>query len=177
MATETRSHAAGRAAGVPVGTDLGLLLLRVILGGLFMGHGLGKLFGWFGQGGIDGTAAFFKSVGYEPAKQLVVMDGILELAAGAMLLAGFLIPLAAAIIIGDMMNAAVVKSPHGFWVANQGFEYEFVIMILLLTLTVTGAGVYALDRNREWFGSRVGGVAVAVVLGVIGGVAMLIVRK
>lgn len=177
MATQTRSHGADRAAGLPLGTDLGLLILRVIIGGLFMGHGLGKLFGWFGEGGINGTAAYFKSVGYEPAKQLVVMDGIFEVVAGAMLLAGFLIPLAAAIIIGDMMNAAVVKSAAGFWVADQGFEYEFVIMILLLTLTITGAGAYALDRNREWFGSRAGGVAVAVVLGVIGGVAMLIVRK
>jgi putative oxidoreductase len=177
MATQSRSHAAGRTTGLPIGTDLGLLVLRVILGALFMGHGLGKLFGWFGQGGIDGTAAFFKSVGYEPAKQLVVMDGILELAAGAMLVAGFLIPLAAAIIIGDMMNAAVVKSAAGFWVADQGFEYEFVIMILLLALTITGAGAYALDRNREWFGSRAAGVAFAVVLGVISGVAMLIVRN
>jgi putative oxidoreductase len=177
MATQARSRATDRPVGVPLGTDLGLLILRVIIGGLFLGHGLGKLFGWFGEGGIDGTAAFFKSVGYEPAKQLVVMDGIFEVVAGAMLLAGFLIPLAAAIIIGDMMNAAVVKSAAGFWVADQGFEYEFVIMILLLTLTITGTGAYALDRNREWFGNRAGGVAVAVVLGVIGGVAMLVVRK
>jgi len=162
---------------VPVGTDLGLLIVRLIIGGLFMGHGVGKLFGWFGQGGVNGTGAFFESVGYEPGKQLAIADGILELGAGAMLVFGFFIPLAAAIIIGDMMNAAWVKSADGFWVADNGYEYEFVLIFLVLALTVTGAGAYALDRNREWFRSRAGGVVVAVVLGLIGGIVMLMVRQ
>lgn len=177
MATRTRSRAGGRTASVPVGTDLGLLIVRIIVGGLFMGHGTGKLFGWFGQGGVDGTGAFFESVGYKPGKELAIADGILELGAGAMIVLGFMIPLAAAIIIGDMMNAAWVKSAMGFWTADQGYEYEFVVIFLMLALTVAGTGAYALDRDREWFRSRAGGVVVAVVLGVISGVALLIVRQ
>ncbi|HEU5159584.1 MAG TPA: DoxX family protein [Streptosporangiaceae bacterium] len=176
MAAETRSRVRGRTTSVPLGTDLGLLVVRLIVGGLFVGHGTGKLFGWFGQGGIDGTGAFFESVGYKPGEELAIVAGIVELAAGAMLMLGFMIPLAAAIIIGDMMNAAWVKSSAGFWVADDGYEYEFVLIFLVLALTITGAGAYALDRNREWFRSRAGGVAVAVVLGVISGIVMLVIR-
>src|SRR4051794_5184303 len=110
MSTETRSRVGGRTTGVPLGADLGLLIVRLLIGGLFIGHGTGKLFGWFGQGGVNGTGAFFESVGYKPGKELAIADGILELGAGVMLVLGFLVPLAAAIIIGDMMNAAWVKS-------------------------------------------------------------------
>jgi putative oxidoreductase len=177
MATETRSRLRGRTTSVRVGPDLGLLVVRLIIGGLFMGHGTGKLFGWFGQGGPNGTGAFFESVGYKPGKELAIVDGILELGAGAMIVLGFMIPLAAAFIIGDMMNAAWVKSAMGFWIADNGYEYEFVLIFLMLTLTITGAGAYALDRNREWFRSRAGGVVVAVVLGLIGGIVMLMVRQ
>jgi putative oxidoreductase len=177
MSTATRSRTGRRVAGVPLGTDAGILVVRLVIGVLFMGHGTGKLFGWFGQGGIDGTAAFFEQVGYSPARELAIFTGIVELAAGAMLVFGFLVPLAAAAIIGDMMNAAWVKSAMGFWIADDGYEYEFVLIMIALALTITGPGLYSLDRDREWlFRSRAGGVAVAVILGVVSGVVMLVIR-
>jgi putative oxidoreductase len=177
MATQTRSRVGRRTANVPIGTDLGLLIVRVLIGGLFIGHGTGKLFGWWGEGGVKGTGAFFESVGYKPGEKFAIFAGIVETGAGVLLVLGLLIPLAAAIIIGDMMNAAWVKSAAGFWVADQGYEYEFVLIFLMLALTITGAGAYALDRNRDWFGSRARGVAVAVVLGLLGGIIMLFVRQ
>ena len=39
--------------------DLGLLLLRLVVGGLLFGHGAQKLFGWFGGYGLAGTSGFF----------------------------------------------------------------------------------------------------------------------
>jgi putative oxidoreductase len=41
----------------------GLLLLRIVIGGTLFAHGAQKLFGWFGGGGIRGTAQFFGGVG------------------------------------------------------------------------------------------------------------------
>jgi hypothetical protein len=35
--------------------NIGRVLARLTIGGLFIGHGTQKLFGWFGGPGIDGT--------------------------------------------------------------------------------------------------------------------------
>jgi uncharacterized membrane protein YphA (DoxX/SURF4 family) len=42
------------------------LLGRTTIGLLFVGHGTQKLFGWFGGGGLDGTAGFFEQLGFRP---------------------------------------------------------------------------------------------------------------
>lgn len=39
--------------------DLGLLILRLVFGALFIGHGTQKLFGWFGGHGPSGTGGSF----------------------------------------------------------------------------------------------------------------------
>jgi putative oxidoreductase len=46
---------------------IGRLLLRVVMGGLFVGHGTQKLFGWFGGNGLDATAQAFEHLGLRPA--------------------------------------------------------------------------------------------------------------
>ena len=94
-----------------------------------------------------------------------------------LLVLGLLVPLAAGGIIGDMANAAWVKSPHGFWISGNGFEYEFFVIVTMLALTVAGAGAFAIDRNRNWFGNRTGAVAVAVVVGAITGAIFAFLRK
>jgi len=176
MSAATDPNTRRRGASVPLGTDIGILLVRVVIGALFIGHGLGKLFGWFGQGGIQGTGAFFESIGYQPGEQLAILAGVVEVVAGVLLVLGFLVPLAASMIIGDMINAAWFKSPDGFWVADGGFEYEFVLIILALGLTITGPGAFGVDQKKDWFGGRTGGVIVAIVLGVVSGLIMAFMR-
>jgi putative oxidoreductase len=176
MSAATESDTGRRSAGATLGSDLAILIVRIVVGVLFLGHGTGKLFGWFGQGGVKGTGAFFESVGYKPGETLAIFTGIIELAAGVLLILGFLVPLASAIIIGDMINASYVKSADGFWVADGGFEYELVLIFIMLALAVAGPGALAIDRNRDWFRSRTGGVVVAVVLGVLAGGVMVVYR-
>ena len=48
--------------------DFGLLVLRLVVGALFIGHGTQKLFGWFGGYGVEGTGGFMESLGYRPGK-------------------------------------------------------------------------------------------------------------
>ena len=79
--------------------DVGLLILRVVLGGVFIGHGTQKLFGWFGGPGRQGFGSWLASMGYRPEKPLALLAGLAEAGGGASLALGFITPLGAAAII------------------------------------------------------------------------------
>ena len=99
--------------------ELGLLVLRAVVGGLFIGHGSQKLFGWFGGAGPDGTGAFFESLGIRPGRAMARAAGFAELAGGLLFAAGLVTPLAAALLIAVMTCAiATVHRPNGVWVSN-----------------------------------------------------------
>jgi hypothetical protein len=85
--------------------DTGLFVLRLVVGLLLVGHGTQKLFGWFGGGGTVGTAWYFRSVGYRRPRLVARLAGGAELFGGLCLAIGFITPLAAAAVIGTMLNA------------------------------------------------------------------------
>ena len=121
--------------------DTGLLVLRIVVGLLLVGHGAQKLFGWFGGGGLNGTAWYFRSVGYRPPRLMARFAGGTELVGGAALAAGFMTPLAASAVVGTMLNASVaVHRRNGLWAVDNGFEYPLVIATAAVTLGFTGAG-------------------------------------
>ena len=128
-------------------SDVGLLILRVALGGIFFGHGAQKLFGWFGGRGISGHAGFIKSLGLRPARLFAVVSGLGEFLGGLGVLFGFLTPLAAAGIIGAMSVAIIkVHLPNGFWNHDGGMEYPLVLAVLAFVIGLGGPGLYSLDR-------------------------------
>src|SRR3954465_4787287 len=94
-------------------------VLRALIGGLFVGHGTQKLFGWFGGHGIEGTSGFFESLGLKPGKRTAVAAGAAEAGGGALLAAGLLTPVAGAAIAGTMVTA--IRHVHlqkGPWVTE-----------------------------------------------------------
>ena len=126
--------------------ELGLLIPRVIIGLLFVGHGSQKLFGWFGGHGLTGTARFFDQIGIRPARLFALIVGLFEVLGGLGLALGFLTPLAAAMLAGVMLGAiAFVHWPKGLWNANGGIEYNLVIIAASALYGLAGAGEYALD--------------------------------
>jgi putative oxidoreductase len=126
----------------------GLLLLRLVIGGLFVGHGVQKLFGWFGG---DGMAAFTQSLaklGIQPAPLWAYFEAGTELVAGLLLILGLLTPLAAAALIGDMLVATFkVHAGKGLWNQEGGFEYNLVLIALLIAVGLIGPGMNSLDRH------------------------------
>jgi uncharacterized membrane protein YphA (DoxX/SURF4 family) len=53
--------------------DLGLLILRVVVGLTLAAHGSQKLFGWFGGHGLAGTGSFLEQLGFRPGKMQVFL--------------------------------------------------------------------------------------------------------
>src|SRR3954451_4030976 len=116
--------------------------LRLLVGGLFIGHGTQKLFGWFGGHGPDGTGGFLESVGLKPGKQNAVAAGVAEAGGGALLATGVALPLAGAAITGTMTTAIRhVHAEKGPWTTNGGWEYNGVIIGATLAVVEEQCGL------------------------------------
>src|SRR2546421_1922011 len=126
--------------------DLGRTLLRTVVGGLFIGHGTQKLFGWFGGPGPEGTAGFFEALDLRPSRPKALAAGAAETGAGAMLVLGALTPLAAAAITGVMATAIEkVHGPKGLWNTQGGYEFNLVMATSALALAADGPGRPSVD--------------------------------
>jgi putative oxidoreductase len=149
--------------------ELGLVVLRVVVGGLFAGHGAQKLFGWFGGHGREGTGKFFESVGLHPGRQLALVAGAAELVGGVMLALGLFVPLAAALLTAVMLAAIwTVHRANGIWNTDGGWEYNAVLIAVAFAVSAIGTGDWSLDAA---FGIDAAGVDWALgafVVGVLG---------
>jgi putative oxidoreductase len=126
--------------------DVGLLILRLGVGITFALHGFQKLFGWFGGGGLDGTAGWFRSLGFGDGKVAAVLAGLSEIGGGLGLALGLLTPFAAAAVIGTMTVAAYVNaSENGFWSVSKGWELNGYLIVVAWALATTGPGSLSLD--------------------------------
>lgn len=125
--------------------DLGLLIIRIVVGLLVAGHGSQKLFGAFGGHGIAGTSGFFQSQGFRPGKAMAVVAGVTELAGGLMLALGLLTPLASAMIVGTLVVAASVHAGNGIWGQNGGYELPLLYVVTAGAIAFTGPGEVSLD--------------------------------
>jgi putative oxidoreductase len=151
--------------------DLGALVLRLVIGLTMAAHGSQKLFGWFHGYGISGTGTFFAMQGYPAAKAMAAVAGLSETLGGLGMAIGLLTPLAAAAVLGTMINALVFKWGGGFF-APAGIEYELVLAVAAGAIALSGPGGLALDRfvpplrrYRPAYG--IGAVVLAVVVAVL----------
>jgi len=125
---------------------LGLLLVRLVVGLLFIGHGAQKLFGWFGGYGPKGTGGWMDSIGMKPGIVMAVAAGLMELVGGALFASGLFTPLAAVLIALTMLGAIVkVHGQNGIWATANGYEYPLVLLVVVIGIALTGAGAYSLD--------------------------------
>jgi putative oxidoreductase len=129
----------------------GLLLLRLVLGVTLAGHGVQKLFGWFGGHGLKATSAGFAGMGFRAPTAMVLMAGLSEAAGGAGVALGFLTPFAALALVSTMIVA--VETAHwakGFWAYAGGYEYNLLISAAAIAVAATGPGRFSLDRAFGW---------------------------
>ncbi|GIM48253.1 oxidoreductase [Collibacillus ludicampi] len=125
--------------------NLGLLMIRLVVGLSFMGHGAQKLFGWFGGYGPKGTGGWLESIGVKPGVPMAVLAGLSELVVGALFAAGVLTWIGAILIVLTMLVAIVkVHGQNGYWVDKGGFEYNLVLIAVALGVAMIGPGTYVL---------------------------------
>jgi putative oxidoreductase len=157
--------------------DVGLLILRVVLGLTMAAHGYNK---FFGKGGLAGTAGWFDSMGMKPGMFHARVAATTEMAAGLGLAVGLLTPIPAAGFVALMFVAAwTVHRHNGFFIVKEGYEYNLVLAVGAVALATTGAGKFSLDYAlfhtsslydllHGWWG-----LVIAVVLGLGGGIGQL----
>jgi putative oxidoreductase len=129
----------------------GLLLVRIVVGVLFVGHGLQKLLGWFGGAGLQGTASMFDRGGLGPGRVTAPLGGAAEFGGGLSLAVGLLTPLGAIAVLVMMAGAVIaVHARNGLWNQNGGSEFPIVLSSVALALTLTGPGAWSLDHLAGW---------------------------
>lgn len=131
---------------------LGLTVVRLVIGLLFVGHGAQKTFGKFGGHGPEGTGQFFESIGIRPGKPLAIAAGASEMAGGGLLALGWAMPLASSMLTGVMTQAIrTVHGEKGPWVTEGGWEYPAMIVATLFAITDVGPGDLSMDHllNNE----------------------------
>ncbi|WP_445169565.1 DoxX family protein [Mycolicibacterium sp. Dal123E01] len=170
---EERARAAGRR-----GTqDLGLLLLRVIVGAIFIGHGLQKAFGWWGGQGLDGFKTALADAGYQHAGVLTYVGAGAQILVGVLLILGLFTPLAAAggvaYLVNSLLTIVSAQRQDGYLAVfgPDGIEYLLVLAVAASAVILVGPGRYGFDGGRGWARRPFIGSFVALLLGIGGGVA------
>ncbi|MDN9009720.1 DoxX family protein [Brevibacillus laterosporus] len=125
--------------------NAGLLLIRLVVGLLFIGHGTQKLFGWFGGHGLKGTAGWLESIGVKPGLLMAFMAGASEIVGGLLFASGVFTWVGGALIAFTMLIAIfTVHGKNGLWITQNGMEYNLVLLAVAIGVALIGPGAYVL---------------------------------
>ena len=129
--------------------DLALLLLRVVIGGVVIPHGLLKL-GVVGKGGsISGVAGWFNSMGLRPGLFWAYIAVLAEAGGGILTVLGLGGPLGPGVLAADLIVVAIVAHwQQGFWAGGGKVGWEFPVPLAAggLAIALAGNGALSLDR-------------------------------
>ena len=128
--------------------DLALVVLRVVVGGIVMQHGLLKL-GLVGKGGsVAGVAGWFNGMGLKPGMFWALVAVAAEAGGGILTVLGLGGPLGPGILAADMIVVTVVAHvPQGFWAGGGkvGWEFPLPLATAAFAIALLGNGGWSLD--------------------------------
>lgn len=126
--------------------DAAAMLLRLLVGTVFLGHGLQKATHRLGGGGLAAEAAVLARDGIRGGTASAAASAVSQIGAGALLVIGLITPLAVAGVIGTMAVAIGAKVRHGFWVQNDGYEFPLFIAVTSAAIALVGPGSWSVDH-------------------------------
>ena len=125
----------------------GLTILRIFVGIIFAAHGSQKLFGWFGGGGLAGTAQWMESIGLAPGTLMALLSGGTEFFGGLALIVGLLArPAALGLSFTLLVAILSVHIHNGLFMANNGYEFALALLGGTVAVLLEGAGKLSIDR-------------------------------
>ena len=125
----------------------GLTVLRIFVGIIFAAHGSQKLFGWFGGGGLAGTAQWMESIGLAPGTLMALLSGGTEFFGGLALIVGLLArPAALGLSFTLLVAILSVHIHNGLFMANNGYEFALALLGGTIAVLLEGAGKLSIDH-------------------------------
>jgi putative oxidoreductase len=121
--------------------DRALLVIRLIIGTIFMAHGYQKVF----QMGIGNVTGMFSQIGIPLAAVMGPLICVLELVGGLALLLGAFTRIAGALLACDMLGAILFVHGKGGFFLPKGFEFVLANFGMSLALALAGAGALSID--------------------------------
>jgi putative oxidoreductase len=156
----------------------GRLLARLLIGGLFIGHGTQKWLGWFGGPGIEGTTGMMGKLGLAPARANAHAASASETLGGAAIALGAFTPVAAASLIATMITAIrTVHLKNGLWASGGGYEFNLTLIAALLLIVDGGPGPLSVDAAFGLEETGAGAALGALALGALGSTVTLAAAK
>jgi len=126
---------------------LGLSVVRILVGLIFMAHGAQKLFGLFGGYGLEGTGQWMESIGLAPGYLMALLSGSAEFFGGLALVIGLLArPSALALSVTLVVAIFSVHIGNGLFMSNNGYEFALALLAGTVAVLIEGAGRFSVDR-------------------------------
>lgn len=123
--------------------SLGILILRLTFGLIFVLHGLRQFFGWLGGGAMEDL---MRRLGLRPTRLWASLAGLGNLAGGVMLTLGAFTYIGCALLVTTMIVALVtVKAQNGFWERDGGYEYNLAVIGAAVAIAMIGPGPWSVD--------------------------------
>lgn len=152
-------------------TDLGLLVIRLVVGLTIAAHGAQKAFGWWGGGGQIRWRATMLRMGYRPVELWAAVWTAAELVGGLMLAFGLMTAVGgAAVLAQSIVMIGRIHLNKGFWNGNGGFEYPLLIAGIAFAAIIAGPGLLSIDAALRIEASPIVKVG-CLVGGLLGGLA------
>jgi putative oxidoreductase len=126
-------------------TDLGLLLVRLMVGAVGFFHGSQKLFSLFGGVGMKEFTAALTSMNVPQPTLSAYAAASAEFFGGILIAAGLITRIAALPFAFTMFVAAFMVHGHAFGAQDNGMEYPLTLGVVLVALFLMGPGRLSID--------------------------------